>query len=581
MSQSPVNNQATLWSPEIAAEFTPSAEAVLSHGDCLPTLRKLPGEFFKLIITSPPYNLGKEYEEKLPFDEYLTRMEPIIDECARVLAPNGSLCWQVGNYVADGEIFPLDIFFYRMLKRRGLKLRNRIVWHFEHGQHTRHRFSGRYEMLLWFTKSDEYTFNLDEVRVPSKYPDKKYFRGPKHGQLSGHPLGKNPGDTWKISGSGELIAFPVEAQRIRTDAETFTGLANFVEMITRKLVRASEVDSPSVSVGSTSEAEIRDPFLRAVPHQANLIFLGGHLYTTITIERSPQQISLEFGRNRWIFTSPKLAQQFSERNRIERYSFAVNLQSENSPITVLLNLVPGFQLPGELIYQLAGYRRITYGEAGVTPSLYPSVSDFQLGEISRFRKETARVFLLESFLSLALHHSRVTVSRKRMTLPPLQSGEETGMIVPLMDQPQGLPSIVMLVREITTEEGVNTWQIIKRDWESAFWEIPNVKASHAEKTIHPCQFPIELVERCVIALTNENDWVLDPFAGVGSSVVAALRRRRRAMGCEKEERFVSVARQRVIDYYAGNLGYRPLGRPVPHPQTPARRRPVPMELLEA
>ena len=57
------------------------------------------------------------------------------------------------------------------------------------------------------------------------------------------------------------------------------------------------------------------------------------------------------------------------------------------------------------------------------------------------------------------------------------------------------------------------WKIVQRDWESALWNIPNVKANHPEKTIHPCQFPIELVERCVLALTNKGDRVLDPFSG--------------------------------------------------------------------
>jgi len=77
-------------------------------------------------------------------------------------------------------------------------MRNRIIWHFEHGLHCNNRFSGRYETIIWFTKSDNYTFNLDPVRVPQKYPGKKYFKGPKAGQYSGNPLGKNPGDLWII-----------------------------------------------------------------------------------------------------------------------------------------------------------------------------------------------------------------------------------------------------------------------------------------------------------------------------------------------------------------------------------------------
>ena len=77
-------------------------------------------------------------------------------------------------------------------------MRNRIIWHFEHGLHCSKRFSGRYETIVWFTKSDKYVFNLDPVRVPQKYPGKKYFKGPKAGQYSCNPLGKNPGDVWII-----------------------------------------------------------------------------------------------------------------------------------------------------------------------------------------------------------------------------------------------------------------------------------------------------------------------------------------------------------------------------------------------
>ena len=154
---------------------------MIAHGDCLDTLVTLPDAMVKLIITSPPYNLGKAYEKTIRLDEYLASLNPTVDELVRVLSPEGSLCWQVGNYVEDGEVFPLDIFYYQFFKSRGLKLRNRIIWHFEHGLHATKRFSGRYETLLWFTKNDKYTFNLDRVRVPSKYPGKTHFKGKKHG----------------------------------------------------------------------------------------------------------------------------------------------------------------------------------------------------------------------------------------------------------------------------------------------------------------------------------------------------------------------------------------------------------------
>jgi adenine-specific DNA-methyltransferase len=243
----------------------------------------------------------------------------VIGELVRVLEPGGSLCWQVGNYVEDAEVFPLDIFYYPLFKKQGLKLRNRIVWYFGHGLHASKRFSGRYETLLWFTRGDEYTFHLDPVRIPAKYPGKRHFKGPHKGQPSGNPRGKNPCDVWE--------------------------------------------------------------------------------------------------------------------------------------------------------------------------------------------------FLVE-------------------------------------------------------------------EWEDGLWNIPNVKANHPEKTIHPCQFPIELVERCVLALTDEGDWVLDPYCGVGSALIASLKHRRRAMGCEKEPQYVEVAQERIGDFFAGRLKMRPLGQPVYEPSGREKVAQIPDEWEE-
>lgn len=296
--------QRALWARGISKDFDDSSDVVLLAGDSRTTLKTIPSDTVKLIITSPPYNLGKVYEKATELDKYFSELAPILEQLIRVLAPDGSLCWQVGNYVEKGEIFPLDIYYYPVFKSLGLNLRNRIVWHFAHGLHASKRFSGRYEVLLWFTKTDQYTFNLDSVRVPSKYPGKTHFKGEKYGQPSGNPLGKNPSDIWAL------------------------------------------------------------------------------------------------------------------------------------------------------------------------------------------------------------------------------------MI---------------------------------QEWEIGMWDIPNVKANHPEKTIHPCQFPIELVERCVLALTNEGDCVLDPFSGVGSALLAALKRGRRAVGCEKDAKYVRLAEKRIEDFYAGLLPYRPLGKPVHQP----------------
>lgn len=183
---------------KIARGFERNVDAVVFEGDCRKLLSTIPDGAIQLVVTSPPYNLGKEYERKLCLADYIAQQREVISECVRVLASEGSICWQVGNYVDGGAIIPLDALLYPIFAEMGLRMRNRIVWHFEHGLHCSRRLSGRYETIMWFTKSDDYYFDLDPIRVPQKYPGKKHFRGPKAGQYSCNPLGKNPGDLWVI-----------------------------------------------------------------------------------------------------------------------------------------------------------------------------------------------------------------------------------------------------------------------------------------------------------------------------------------------------------------------------------------------
>lgn len=291
----------------------------IEHGDCLKVLKKYEDGKFDLIITSPPYNIGKSYETKTTIEDYLETQEAIIQELIRTLSDKGSVCWQVGNFVDKGEVFPLDIFYYQIFKKYKLKLRNRIIWHFGHGLHASNRFSGRYETILWFTKSDDYIFNLDDVRVPAKYPGKRHFKGPNKGKLSGNPKGKNPSDIWEI---------------------------------------------------------------------------------------------------------------------------------------------------------------------------------------------------------------------------------------------------------------------VVRDWENELWNIPNVKSNHPEKTSHPCQYPVELVERCVLALTNKDSWVLDPFNGVGSTVIAALKNNRNAIGIDREKEYCETAKRRIKELKEGNLNVRPIDKPIHKPSKKDKIAQLPKEWQE-
>jgi len=214
---------------------------------CMPNLEfmaALPDNSIQLIITSPPYNIGKSYERRTALERYVTEQTSVIAECVRLLDPRGSICWQVGNHVQGGEIFPLDIILYPIFAKLGLKLRNRIIWHFEHGLHCSKRLSGRHETILWFTKENEYTFNLDAIRVPSKYPNKKYFKGPKVGQISGNPLGKNPGDVW---------IFPnVKNNHVEKTIHPCQFPVELVERLVLSLTkRGDKVFDPYMGVGST------------------------------------------------------------------------------------------------------------------------------------------------------------------------------------------------------------------------------------------------------------------------------------------------------------------------------------------
>lgn len=183
-------------SQAVLAPLQDDCRAQVACEDNLAFMRPLQTGSMQLIVTSPPYNIGKAYERRRLLQQYVEQQAQVISECVRLLGQRGSLCWQVGNHIERGEIFPLDMILYPIFQEQGLHLRNRIIWHFEHGLHCSNRLSGRYETILWFTKTNDYVFHLDPIRVPSKYPGKRYFKGPKAGQLSGNPLGKNPGDVW-------------------------------------------------------------------------------------------------------------------------------------------------------------------------------------------------------------------------------------------------------------------------------------------------------------------------------------------------------------------------------------------------
>jgi adenine-specific DNA-methyltransferase len=234
----------------VAAKFGLNERAVVYPGNCLEILKSIPDESLQLVVTSPPYNIGKAYEKRADLEKWVAVQHAVIRECHRALKPTGSICWQVGNYVDDSAIIPLDTVLYPVFSQLEMKLRNRIVWHFEHGLHCTKRFSGRYETIVWYTKSESYTFNLDPVRVPQKYPGKKYFKGPKAGQFSCNPLGKNPGDLWVIPN--------VKSNHVEKTAHPCQFPVELVERLVLSLTKPDDwVFDPFLGSGTTIAAAIR------------------------------------------------------------------------------------------------------------------------------------------------------------------------------------------------------------------------------------------------------------------------------------------------------------------------------------
>jgi adenine-specific DNA-methyltransferase len=236
----------------IRDSFGKDARVTLYAGDCRELLSQIPDAAAQLVVTSPPYNIGKRYERRgRGLDDYLQEQAAVIAECVRVLGEGGSICWEVGNHIAGPqEILPLDIALYPIFASHGLKLRNRIVWHFEHGLHCSKRFSGRYETILWFTKGNNYAFDLDPVRVPQKYPGKKQFKGPNAGKHSCNPLGKNPSDVWILPN--------VKHNHVEKTVHPCQFPVELVERLVLSLTHPGDlVVDPYMGVGTTAVAAVR------------------------------------------------------------------------------------------------------------------------------------------------------------------------------------------------------------------------------------------------------------------------------------------------------------------------------------
>lgn len=234
----------------ISSSYSWNKRFVLYLGDYLDLLQQIPNNTFDLSITSPPYFMGKEYDKSKKIEDFVTLHSKLLPEIIRVTKKGGSICWQIGYHLKNGIIAPLDYFINEiMFKKKDIYLRNRIIWTYGHGLHCRKRFSGRHEVLLWYTKGKDYYFDLDSVRIAQKYPGKKYYRGKKKGDYSCNPLGKNPSDIWNIPN--------VKANHIEKTNHPCQFPIALVQMAIRSLTPINGVVfDPFIGSGSTAVAAI-------------------------------------------------------------------------------------------------------------------------------------------------------------------------------------------------------------------------------------------------------------------------------------------------------------------------------------
>ena len=184
---------------EALAAHRSGEEFVVYNGDCIKLLSAMSDDTVNLIVTSPPYFMGKNYDRSYDIEDFYNDHKLLAPHASRLIVPNGNVCWQVGYHVKNETIIPLDFAVYEVFRDHvELVLRNRIIWQFGHGTHAVKRFSGRHETILWYGKGRGSYFNLDAVRMPQKYPGKRHYKGPKKGLYSGNPAGKNPSDVWQI-----------------------------------------------------------------------------------------------------------------------------------------------------------------------------------------------------------------------------------------------------------------------------------------------------------------------------------------------------------------------------------------------
>lgn len=233
---------------------TPSFEVdgvAIYNRDCLEGMKEIPSNLVDTTITSPPYNIGKEYEELVQLDDYLSWCEKWIYEVHRLTTDDGTFWLNVGYLEVEGlgQAVPIP---YLLWNRTPFYMLQEVVWNYAAGVACKKKFSPRNEKLLWYVKDKKkYTFNLDDVRDPNvKYPNQK-----KNGKLRCNPLGKNPSDVWQIT--------KVTSGRNRSSVERTPHPAQFPMALVERVLKASSnlgdvILDPFMGSGSTAECALRN-----------------------------------------------------------------------------------------------------------------------------------------------------------------------------------------------------------------------------------------------------------------------------------------------------------------------------------
>lgn len=200
---------------------------VLYNLDCLEAMKHIPSNFINQTFTSPPYNIGKEYEQIMELNDYLDWCKSWISEIYRITSENGSFWLNVGylNIPTKGKAVPIAYLLWNISQ---FYLQQEIVWNYGAGVAAKRFLSPRNEKILWLLKDkDNYTFNLDDIRDKDvKYPNQK-----KNGKLRCNTIGKNPSDVWQIAkvtsgqnrSSIERVNHPAQTPRDLLDRIVLAG----------------------------------------------------------------------------------------------------------------------------------------------------------------------------------------------------------------------------------------------------------------------------------------------------------------------------------------------------------------------